>query len=114
MTNSDFEGSLEEQTVEISLQKFTTLVEENHEYELLLNDVNPWRKWVHFAHMIDSYRIFPRLFFGMYIVLSFYTGWWYMQLVAPLASQGAFVATIISAGAAWFGLYVKTGWHEKG
>ena len=113
MKNSDFEGSLTEQKVEIPLEKFTALLEENHELELLLEDINPWKRWIHFAHMIDSFRVFPRLFFGMYIVLSFYTGWWYMQLATPLASQGAFVATIISAGLGWFGMYVKTGWKAE-
>jgi len=32
-----------------------------------------------------------------------------MGLPIPSASQAAFATTIISAGAAWFGLYVNSG-----
>ena len=112
-TTSDFEGTLEEQKVEISLEKFTGLIEENHKLKAQLQDPNPWMKWVHFAHMIDSYRVFPRLFFGVYIILLLISSMWFMGLVTPVAAQTGFISTIVGAGAAWFGLYVSSGWKHK-
>ena len=110
----DFTGDLGEQKVELPLEKFTKLVQDNHDLEVLLQDVNPWQKWVHFAHTLDAYRVFPRIFITMYIVLTFYSGWWFMGLAAPVATQSTYIATIIGAGAAWFGLYVNSGWkHGK-
>ena len=29
--------------------------------------VNPYQKWVHLAKTIDAWRIFPRIFVGVYI-----------------------------------------------
>jgi len=34
---------------------------------------------------------------------------WFMGLPAPGNAQAAFASAIISAGAAWFGLYVNSG-----
>ena len=113
MKTSDFEGSLDEQTVEISLQKFTEVVDENHNLKMQLHDINPWMKWIHFAHMIDSFRFFPRLFFGVYIILLLISSLWFMGLTAPIAAQTGFISTIVGAGAAWFGLYVSSGWKHK-
>ena len=32
---------------------------------------------------------------------------WFMGLPDPTAPQAAFVSTVVGAGAAWFGLYVR-------
>lgn len=113
--SSEFDGDLDTSTVNLSLEKFLEVVNENVELKSQINDYNPWMRWIHLAHMIDSYRVFPRLFFGAYIILLLMSSSWFMALAAPTATQAGFVGTIIGAGAAWFGLYVNSGWkHNKG
>jgi len=55
------------------------------------------------------WRLFPRGFILFYFWLCTETALWFMGLPIPSASQAAFATTIISAGAAWFGLYVNSG-----
>jgi hypothetical protein len=109
---ADFTGDLTEEQVEITLEKFLEVVNENHELKYHALEKDPWRNWVHFAHMIDAFRVFPRVFFGVYIILLAYSGIWFMALTAPLAAQSAFISTVWAAGAAWFGLYVNSGWKH--
>jgi hypothetical protein len=61
------------------------------------------------AEEIDAFRIFPRLFFGAYIVLFLCAGFWAMSLPVLSATQAALVGTIITAGAAWSKFYNDTG-----
>ncbi len=67
------------------------------------------QKWIDIAEVIDALRVFPRLFFGSYIVLFMYSAMWAMSLTVLTMAQAGLVATIIGAGAAWFGLYNSTG-----
>jgi len=90
----------------ISWQEYVDLLKENTALKLV--DHDPYDKWVHFARMLDAYRIFPRLFIMAYIVLLMYSSIWYMALLAPSVAQTGFVSTVIGAGAAWFGLYVNS------
>lgn len=110
---STFKGDLEAKQVELNLDKFLEILSENHELKYQLKEINPWMKWIHFAHMIDSYRVFPRIFFGVYILLLAYSSFWFMGLAIPSAAQTGFISTIVGAGAAWFGLYVNSGWKHK-
>lgn len=57
----------------------------------------------------NRWRIFPRAFIIFYFWLAFETAMWFMGLPNPGAAQAAFASAIISAGAAWFGLYVNSG-----
>lgn len=57
----------------------------------------------------NKWRIFPRAFIMFYFWLAFETAMWFMGLPTPSPSQAAFASAIISAGAAWFGLYVNSG-----
>lgn len=57
----------------------------------------------------NQWRVFPRAFIIFYFWLCFETATWFMGLPAPGAAQAAFASAIISAGAAWFGLYVNSG-----
>lgn len=57
----------------------------------------------------NRWRIFPRAFITFYFWLAFETAMWFMALPVPTPSQAAFASAIISAGAAWFGLYVNSG-----
>ena len=45
----------------------------------------------------------------LYGVAFYRTTEWFMLLEEPIAAQSAFVSVVVSAGAAWFGLYVGGG-----
>tara|TARA_Y100000385_G_C12833217_1_gene525498 strand:+ start:400 stop:732 length:333 start_codon:yes stop_codon:yes gene_type:complete len=70
--------------------------------------VNPYQKWIHLAKAVDSWRIFPRLFLTIYIVLLYRTVNWFMELASPSLEQSGLISVVVGAGAAWFGLYAGT------
>ena len=70
--------------------------------------VNPYQKWIDLAKAVDSWRIFPRLFLTVYIVLLYKTVNWFMTLPTPNMEQSALISVVVGAGAAWFGLYAGT------
>ena len=45
--------------------------------------VNPYAKLIHMARAVDAWRIFPRLFLTVYIILLYKCVIWYMNLSAP-------------------------------
>lgn len=57
----------------------------------------------------DQWRVFPRIFIVFYLWLCMQTAIWFMSLADPTTSQAGFAGAIVSAGAAWFGLYVNSG-----
>lgn len=66
---------------------------------------NPFKNWIHLAHAIDAWRIFPRIFITTYIVLLYKSVIWYMELPDPSMEQSGLISIVVGAGAAWFGLY---------
>ena len=70
--------------------------------------VNPYAKIIHMARAVDAWRIFPRWFLTVYIVLLYKVVIWYMNLGAPTMEQSGLVSIVVGAGAAWFGLYTGT------
>tara|TARA_R100001509_G_scaffold105081_1_gene62073 strand:+ start:74 stop:412 length:339 start_codon:yes stop_codon:yes gene_type:complete len=74
---------------------------------------NKFQTWVDLAVTVDSWRIFPRLFITIYIVLLYKTCVWFMGLDTPSLEQSGFVSIVVGAGAAWFGLYAGTGGASK-
>ncbi len=70
--------------------------------------VNRYQKWIDLAQAIDSWRIFPRTFLGVYIFLLYYSVMWFMDLPNPSLEQSGLISIIVGAGAAWFGLYAGT------
>ena len=58
---------------------------------------------------LDKLRIFPRLFITVYIWMFYDVVQWFMSLPDPTNQQAGLVSIIVGAGAAWFGLYVRTG-----
>ena len=70
---------------------------------------NKYQKWIDLAEAVDSWRIFPRAFLSVYIFLLYYSTMWFMNLEAPSLEQSGLISIIVGAGAAWFGLYVRTG-----
>ena len=73
--------------------------------------INPYAKLIHLARAVDSWRIFPRIFITVYIILLYRVVIWYMNLPDPTMEQSGLVSIVVGAGAAWFGLY--TGSSKK-
>ena len=57
---------------------------------------------------LDKLRIFPRLFITVYIWMFYDVVQWFMSLPDPTNQQAGLVSIIVGAGAAWFGLYVRS------
>jgi len=74
---------------------------------------NPYAKLIHMARAIDAWRIFPRLFLTVYIILLYKCVIWYMNLSAPTMEQSGLISIVVGAGAAWFGLYTGTSKSKK-
>jgi hypothetical protein len=73
--------------------------------------MNPYQNIIYLARAVDAWRIFPRLFLTVYIVLLYKVVIWFMALEAPNFEQSGLVSIVVGAGAAWFGLY--TGSSKK-
>ena len=74
---------------------------------------NPYAKLIHMARAVDAWRIFPRLFLTVYIVLLYKCVIWYMNLPQPSMEQSGLISIVVGAGAAWFGLYTGTSKGKK-
>ena len=74
---------------------------------------NPYAKIIHMARAVDAWRIFPRLFLTVYIILLYKCVIWYMDLQAPTMEQSGLISIVVGAGAAWFGLYTGTSKKSK-
>ena len=70
-----------------------------------------YRSWIDLAQAVDSWRIFPRIFISVYILLLYQVVNWFMNLPDPNTQQAGLVSIVVGAGAAWFGLY--TGSSKK-
>ena len=57
---------------------------------------------------LDKLRLFPRLFITVYIWMFYDVVQWFMSLPEPTNQQAGLVSIIVGAGAAWFGLYVRS------
>ena len=112
MADDRFQGDMSRNEVEMDLCKFMEMIQEiaalkDEIRDLKANDtVNPWQKWVHLARTIDAWRIWPRAFLTVYIVLVYYAAMWFMELPEPSMEQSGLISILVGAGAAWFGLYV--------
>ena len=69
---------------------------------------NPYAKLIHMARAVDSWRIFPRLFLTVYIILLYKCVIWFMSLDNPTLEQSGLISIVVGAGAAWFGLYTSS------
>ena len=75
--------------------------------------INPYAKLIHMARAVDAWRIFPRLFLTVYIVLLYKCVIWYMNLPTTTMEQSGLISIVVGAGAAWFGLYTGTSKSKK-
>ena len=69
---------------------------------------NRYQGLIDLAKAIDSWRIFPRMFLTVYIVLLYKCTIWFMELPEPTFEQSGLISIVVGAGAAWFGLYAGT------
>ena len=107
-------GDMDRNEVEIDLNKFMELLQEKsalkdriRELEDEKND-NPYQKLIFIAEAVDSWRIIPRAFLGVYVYLLYYTTFWFMDLPNPTFEQSGLISIVVGAGAAWFGLYTNS------
>tara|TARA_B100002019_G_scaffold93872_1_gene80933 strand:+ start:1488 stop:1871 length:384 start_codon:yes stop_codon:yes gene_type:complete len=113
-----FSGDMSRNEVEMDLSKFMDLIQENANLKAEVADLkasdltNPWQKWIHLARAIDAWRIWPRAFLTVYIVLVYYSAMWFMDLESPNIEQSGLISILVGAGAAWFGLYVNSAAKE--
>lgn len=114
--SQDFHGDMEKNRVDMNMDKFLELIHANAELEKKIfikeQNHNRWQTWIDLAHMIDRWRIFPRLFIGIYLYLLYASTMWFMSLPEPNTQQSALISTVVGVGAAWFGLYVNSGKSE--
>ena len=65
---------------------------------------NPYIKWIHLAKTVDAWRIFPRIFVSVYIVLLYKVVIWFMEIDEPNLEQAGLVSIVVGAMAAVFGI----------
>jgi hypothetical protein len=75
--------------------------------------INPYQKWIHLARTVDAWRIFPRVFVGVYIVLLYKVITWFMTIPEPNLEQAGLVSVVTGAMAAVFGIYAGTSGQSK-
>ena len=115
-----FGGDMDRNEVEMDLNKFMAMIQEISDLKDKIRDleaddkVNPHQKWIHLARAVDSWRIFPRMFLTVYIVLLYKCTIWFMALPEPSFEQSGLISIVVGAGAAWFGLYAGTTNSSKG
>ena len=96
-------AEIETKKVNIELEVDTNVVDSSK---------NKYQSWIDMARAVDAWRIFPRLFLTVYIVLLYKVVIWYMNLGAPTMEQSGLVSIVVGAGAAWFGLYTSSAAKE--
>ena len=113
--SEQFQGDMSRNDVEIDLNKFMAMVSEIGELKAKIMEMenerepdNPWQRWIWLSSMVDSWRIFPRMFLTVYIILLYKCTIWFMELPAPTFEQSGLISIVVGAGAAWFGLYAGT------
>ena len=85
------------------------------EVEVTPNNIgaNPFYKWIHLAKTIDAWRIFPRAFVTVYIVLLYKVVTWFMTIPEPNLEQAGLVSVITAAMAGGVGIYAGTNGQSK-
>ena len=113
--SEQFSGDMSRNEVEIDLNKFMAMVSEIGELKAKIMEMenekepdNPWQKVIWFSNMIDAWRLFPRAFLSIYMILLYKCTLWFMDLEAPSFEQSGLISIVVGAGAARFGLYAGT------
>jgi MFS superfamily sulfate permease-like transporter len=113
--SEQFQGDMSRNEVEIDLNKFMAMVSEIGALKATIMELenekepdNPWQKVIWFSQMIDAWRLFPRAFLSIYMILLYKCTLWFMALPVPSFEQSGLISIVVGAGAAWFGLYAGT------
>ena len=77
--------------------------------EVKEKEPNKFKTIIDLAEAVDKWRIFPRLFIGLYLFVFYKFSMWIMLLENPTTQQASLFSVITGIGAAWFGTYVATG-----
>lgn len=114
-----FSGDLSRNEVEMDLSKFLEIMKDNSDLKDKIRElqgvekINPYQKWIHLAKTIDAWRIFPRVFVGVYIYLLYAVVIWFMTIAEPNLEQAGLVSVVVGAMAAVFGIYAGTSGQSK-
>ena len=114
-----FSGDLSRNEVEMDLSKFLEIMKNNSDLKDQIRNlekvekINPFQKWIHLARTIDAWRIFPRVFVGVYIYLVYEVVLWFMTLGEPNLEQAGLVSIIVGAMGVVFGIYAGTAGQSK-
>ena len=117
--SDQFSGDLSRNEVEMDLSKFLEIMKDNSDLKDKIRKlqepekVNPFQKWIHLAKTIDAWRIFPRVFVGVYIYLLYAVVIWFMTIAEPNLEQAGLVSVVVGAMAAVFGIYAGTSGQSK-
>ena len=117
--SSRFGGDMSRNEVEMDLSKFMEMLQENSALKDKIRTLedekndNPYQKFIFVAQAIDSWRIIPRCFLGVYMYLLYFTTFWFMDLPDPSFEQSGLISIVVGAGAAWFGLYTNSHKDKK-
>ena len=117
--SDQFSGDLSRNEVEMDLSKFLEIMKDNSDLKDKIRElqgvekINPYQKWIHLAKTIDAWRIFPRVFVGVYIYLLYAVVIWFMTLNEPNLEQAGLVSVVVGAMAAVFGIYAGTSGQSK-
>ena len=120
--SDQFSGDLSRNEVEMDLSKFLEIMKDNSDLKDQIRDlqgpaqaekVNPFQKWIHLAKTVDAWRIFPRIFVGVYIYLVYEVVLWFMTIEEPNLEQAGLVSIVVGAMGAVFGIYAGTSGQSK-
>ena len=112
--SSRFGRDMTRNEVDMDLSKFMEMLQENSALKDKIRTLedekndNPYQKFIFVAQAIDSWRIIPRCFLGVYMYLLYFTTFWFMDLPDPSFEQSGLISIVVGAGAAWFGLYTNS------
>jgi len=98
-----FSGDLSRNEVEMDLSKFLEIMKDNSDLKDKIRELQ-----IHLAKTIDAWRIFPRVFVGVYIYLLYAVVMWFMTIAEPNLEQAGLVSVVVGAMAAVFGIYAGT------
>ena len=115
-----FAGDLDRNEVEIDLDKFLTLLQENQDLKARIKDMdqeyhrNPWKKWEHMAETLNAWRIIPRALMAFYMYMLYWATMWFTTASnfgadGPTDNQTTLITVLVGAGGVWFSAYCATG-----
>ena len=68
---------------------------------------------IELPELMANWRLIPRMLMALYTYAFYSVTTWFMAMPDPTTAQTGFVATVVGAGAGFFGLYVGSGNIKK-